>query len=252
MPRLPGVELKFHGRGVLVRVNSTAVEVNGCGVELQLHVMSSDAKPEERRRSGRRTGDSGTRAAILAAAREQFASKGYDGASLRVIAAAAGVDTGLIRHFYGSKDELFEVALEIPHEISRRVANALAGGPDGLGERLVDAYLGLWEDPASAGAMLAVVRSAITSDRAADRLRAMFTARFLAEIAPHLQQQDVEVRSALAASHLMGIVIARYVVRVEPIAGLDRATLVAVSAPIVEGFLTGSLLPQARSATSPS
>jgi hypothetical protein len=94
---------------------------------------------------------------------------------------------------------------------------------------------------------LAVVRSAVSSDRGADRLRAMLAARFLAEIAPHLTPPDGEVRAALAASHLMGIAIARFVVRAEPIAGLDRATLVAVSGAVVQGLLTGPLPPPAHS-----
>ncbi|MGC9669789.1 TetR family transcriptional regulator [Planosporangium sp. 12N6] len=193
-----------------------------------------------RRAVGRRTGESGTRAAILAAAREQFASKGYDGASLRVIAAAAGVDTGLIRHFYGSKDNLFEAALQIPPAFTQQMAKALAGDPDGIGERLVDAYLRLWEDPATAEPLLAVVRSAISSDRAADRLQAMLNARFLAEIAPHLHRPDGEARAALAGAHLLGVAIARYVVRVGPIAALDRDVLIALCAPTIQRLLVDS------------
>jgi AcrR family transcriptional regulator len=205
--------------------------------------MSSGVEPENRRTVGRRTGDSGTRAAILIAAREQFAGKGYDGASLRVIAAAAGVDTGLIRHFYGSKDDLFDAALELPNEIPQRMARALAGDPAGLGERLLDAYLGLWEDPASAGALLAIVRSAIASDRAADRLQAMLSARFLADLAPHLGEATGQARTALAGAHLLGVAVARYVVRVGPLADLDRDELIALCAPTIQRYLTGPTPP---------
>ncbi|MEV6348256.1 TetR family transcriptional regulator [Actinoplanes sp. NPDC051851] len=200
-------------------------------------------EPENRRTPGRPTGggDSGTRQAILDAAREQFAAKGYDGASLRVIAAAAGVDTGLIRHFYGSKDDLFDAALEIPQEFTQRVARAVTGDPDNFGERLVDTYLTLWEDPASSAALLAIVRSAIVSDRAADRLQAVLNARFLAELAPHLGGKGGHARAALAGAHLLGIAIARYVVRAGPIADLDRGTLVAWCAPAVQRYLTAPL-----------
>ncbi|MEU4217150.1 TetR family transcriptional regulator [Actinoplanes sp. NPDC026623] len=196
-------------------------------------------EPENRRTAGRRTGESGTRDAILAAAREQFAGKGYDGASLRVIAAAAGVDTGLIRHFYGSKDDLFDAALELPDEIPQRLTRALTGDPDRLGERLIDVYLGFWEDPASAGALLAIVRSAIASDHAADRLQAMLSARFLADLAPHLGGTIGQARVALAGAHLLGIAVARYVVRAGPIADLDRAELIALCAPAIQRYLTG-------------
>lgn len=201
---------------------------------------------ENRRTAGRRAGgDSGTRDAILTAAREQFAAKGYDGASLRVIAASAGVDAGMIRHFYGSKDDLFDAALEIPAEFTARLVEVLGGDPEHLGERLTDAYLGMWENPATAGAVLAIVRSAIASDRAADRLQAMLNARFLADLAPRLGLADGQARTALAGSHLLGVVIARYVVRIGPIAEMDRGTLVAWCAPTIQRLLTGPL-PVAR------
>ncbi|WP_203897739.1 TetR/AcrR family transcriptional regulator [Virgisporangium aliadipatigenens] len=190
--------------------------------------------------AGRRPGGSGTRAAILAAAREQFADKGYGGASLRTIAAAAGVDPGLIRHFYGSKDDLFAAALEVPEEMAELMVRALTGHPDGLGERVLRAYLAVWEDPAMAGPLLAVVRSAVTSERAAERLRTLIGARLLAEVAPHLGP-DGDVRAGITAAHLMGIAVSRYVFRVEPVASLDREVLIGVCAPVIQAYLTGPL-----------
>ena len=207
--------------------------------ELQ-SVPMADAETA-RKRPGRRTGDSGTRAAILAAARDQFARMGYDGASLRMIAADAGVDTGLIRHFFGSKEELFAATLDIPEEIVTRMTEALAGDPDRLGERLIRTYLSLWEDPVSAEPFLAIVRSAVSSDRAADHLRAIISARVLGTAAPALTQDNSDVRAALAGSQLVGIALARYVIRVEPLASLDRDTLVALCAPAIQRYLTGPL-----------
>src|SRR4051794_23640348 len=110
-------------------------------------------------KAGRRTNGSGTREAILAAARDQFAAKGYHGAALRTIAAAAGVDAGLIRHFFGSKDDLFAATVHIPPEVAAGLLSALAGDPEGLGRRMADAYLRLWEDPATAEPIRAVARS---------------------------------------------------------------------------------------------
>ncbi|MFJ9381216.1 TetR/AcrR family transcriptional regulator [Streptomyces sp. NPDC101455] len=199
--------------------------------------MSAEAQPGTRR-TGRRTGDSGTRAAILAAAREEFAARGYDGASLRVIAAAAGVDRALIRHFYGSKDDLFDAALEFPAELFQSVVKALPGNPDQLGERLVDAYLLLWENPDSSGALSAIVRSAISSDQAADRLQEMLTARFLSDMAPHLDETASQAGIALAGAHLLGIAVARYVVGVGPVASMDRAELITRCGPAVQLYLT--------------
>ncbi len=190
---------------------------------------------------GRRAGDSGTREAILAAARDQFAAKGYGGASLRTIAAAAGVDTALIRHFFGSKDGLFAATLHVPEEILQHMLRALDGPSDRLGERMVDMYLRLWEDPATAGPILAVARSAISSDKAADRLRNILGAVVFRRALPHLAADHADVRVALAGAHLMGVALARYVVRVEPLTALDRDALIAMCAPAIQRYLTQPL-----------
>jgi AcrR family transcriptional regulator len=198
-------------------------------------------QPAATRNVGRRTGESGTREAILVAARDQFAAKGFDGASLRMIAAAAGVDTGLIRHFYGSKADLFAATLHIPDELIQRLLAALTGEPDHVGERMIDTYLRLWEDPATGEPILAIARSAIASDKAADRLQAILNAKVLREALPHLAPDHTDTRVALAGAHLMGVAIARYVVRLEPLASLDRDTLIALVAPAIQRYLTQPL-----------
>lgn len=195
----------------------------------------------ETRRTGRRTGDSGTREALLAAARSQFAAHGFQGASLRAIAGEAGVDPALIRHFYGSKDGLFEATLEIPQQLVDRIKAELAGGPDGIGERLTRTYLGLWEDPASAGPLLTLIRSALTSESVAERLRTMLGQRLLAEVPALIGAPDGEVRAALIGAHLVGVALARHVLRLPPIARLDLDTLVAHCAPAVQRYLTEPL-----------
>ena len=194
-----------------------------------------------RRPSGRRRGDSGTREAILRAAREQFAGHGYRGASLRAIAAAAGVDPALIRHFYGSKDDLFAATLDFPPAAVERVLEALHGPREGLGERVVRAYLGLWEGPDTAAPLLTMFRSAVSSQQAADLLREFLRARVLSRVAPDLGPDRPELRTTLASSHLLGTAVARYVVRVPPLADVDREELVALLAPTVQHYLTAPL-----------
>ncbi|WP_432562874.1 TetR/AcrR family transcriptional regulator [Kineococcus sp. SYSU DK003] len=194
-----------------------------------------------RRPSGRRRGDSGTRAAILQAAREQFAIHGYRGATMRTIAAAAGVDPALIRHFHGSKDELFAATVDFPSAALDRVLAALAGDHDGLGERVARVYLGLWEDPETSAPLLAVFRSAVGSERAAGLLREFLRGRVLSRVAPNLGVESSELRTTLAVSHLLGTAVARYVLRVPPLADLETEELVAVLAPAIQRYLTGPL-----------
>ncbi|WP_344427468.1 TetR/AcrR family transcriptional regulator [Pseudonocardia ailaonensis] len=197
--------------------------------------------PREARRPGRRSGDSGTREAILTAARGQFAAHGFRGASLRTIAGEAGVDPALIRHFFGSKDDLFDATLEVPHQLVERIKAELAGEPEGLGERLTRTYLGLWEDPATSGPLLALMRSAVTSEPAAERLRAMLGRRLFAEVPALLGRSDGEVRAALIGAHLVGVALARHVVRLPPVAELDLDTLVSYCAPAIGRYLTEPL-----------
>ncbi|HEY0689801.1 MAG TPA: helix-turn-helix domain-containing protein, partial [Kribbella sp.] len=98
-------------------------------------------------RTGRRPGKQDTREAILFAAREAFAERGYDAASIRVIAAAAGVDPALVHHYFGTKDQLFLDAMRVPVDPTMVIPMVLAGGIDGVGERLVRNLLTVWDSP---------------------------------------------------------------------------------------------------------
>ena len=199
--------------------------------------------PPAKRPSGRRRGDSGTRQAILEAARDLFAAKGYQAATVRDIAAAARVDPALIRHYFGSKDDLFAATLHVPPELLHTAAAVLAGDASTLGERFVRAYLGFWEDAATAAPMRAIFRTAVTSDKAADLLLEFLQSRVLRELAPSLGTDRPELRALLASTHLLGVAIARFVVHVEPLASLDREALVALLAPTVQRYLTEPLTP---------
>lgn len=190
--------------------------------------------------SGRRAGDSGTRDAILDAARDLFAEHGYDGASIRAIATAAGVDPALIRHFFGDKDGLFAAIVSDRSMVPQRIGAALPGSPDTLGERVTDAYLGLWEDPEVRPVLLALVRSATTSGRAAEMLMEIMGARLQSEaaIGPLTENRMHDV--AIAASHLFGVAVARHVLGVPALAELSHDELVAEIAPAIQRYLTRS------------
>src|SRR5215213_9359869 len=121
----------------------------------------ADWRGAGQRRGGRRPGESGTRNAILSAARVGFASQGYAGTTIRGVASAAGVDPALVNHFYGSKDGLFAASLALPADLPERLLGALEGPAEGVGERLVRFYLGLWEDPVTAGQLRAMMTSAV-------------------------------------------------------------------------------------------
>ena len=125
----------------------------------------ADGARAGRSRGGRRAGDSGTREAILDAARPPFAEHGYDGATIRGIAADAGVDPALVHHFYGTKERLFAAAMRLPVVPSEvltaafaEVAGGAGSGPGGLGEHLVRMALTVWERTEVRGVFLGLLR----------------------------------------------------------------------------------------------
>src|SRR5919204_863212 len=107
--------------------------------------MASTSGTPQRR--GRRPGAPDTRATILEAARASFAESGFAGTTIRRVASAAGVDAALVHHYFGTKDDLFLAAMELPVDPRQALAPALADGAEGAGERLLRVFLTLWDDP---------------------------------------------------------------------------------------------------------
>jgi AcrR family transcriptional regulator len=199
-----------------------------------------DAPRRRGRPSGARAGGApGTRERILAAARTVFSERGYDKASIRSIAKEAGVDSALVHHYFGTKEQVFGAAIELSFEPALAAAEILANGRDGIGERLARAFIGVWEDPAGREPLLAVVRSALTNDTAAAVLRTFVLRRLLEPVIAGLDVPDPHLRAELAASQMIGVAIMRYVLRAEPIASTPVDDVVALAGPALQRYLTG-------------
>jgi AcrR family transcriptional regulator len=142
---------------------------------------------EDARRTGRRTGDSGTREAILAAARTRFGDHGYAGATIRAVAADAGVDPALVHHFFGTKERLFAAAMRLPVIPGELISAALAPGARdpgrSLGEHLLRTVLSAWAVDEVRETFLGLMRSAVTSGQAAAMLREFATDSILGRLA---------------------------------------------------------------------
>lgn len=183
-------------------------------------------------RTGRRPGSGGTREQILIAARREFAARGFQGATTRSIAKSADVNVALLAHYFGSKHDLFIATTELPDAVRGQLAEVLTGELPGAGERLTRGYLGLWEEMATRERFLASFRSFMTDPETMSQLRQMILG---------MHEQDgpgvhSERRSglALAMSHLVGVVIARHVTELTPIAEMPFEELVACVAPAVQ------------------
>jgi len=187
---------------------------------------------------GRRRGSPDTRSAILAAARARFASSGFGGTTIRAVAADAGVDPALVHHYFGSKDDLFVAALSLPVDPRAVMAAQVVGPLEGAGERLLRALLGVWDDPDSRPALLAMVRRLLESGGEA-MFREGFLPVVLLPLGHALGIEDAERRMPLVASQIIGVLLLRYVVKAEPLASMDVEEIVAVYAPVLDGFLAG-------------
>ncbi|MFG3158029.1 TetR family transcriptional regulator [Streptomyces sp. NPDC048219] len=196
--------------------------------------------PARRRGRPPRTESAGTRDRILAVAREEFSERGYEKTSVRGIAKAAGVDSALVHHYFGTKEQVFEAAIEVAFAPALDAPEALGDGPlDGVGERLTRFILGLWENPGTRAPLLAIIRSAVNNDTAAAVFRRLVAAQLLRRIAERLDLPDAELRAELAAAQLVGCAMLRYVIKVEPLASADPERIVARLAPVVQNHLTG-------------
>jgi AcrR family transcriptional regulator len=194
------------------------------------------------RRTGRRPGNQDTRKDILDAAGEAFAERGYDGASIRQIATGAGVDPALVHHYFGTKEQLFLETVQAPVNPREVLPAVLAGGVDGVGERLVRMFLGIWDSPAGSTAV-ALLRSVVSNEWTARMLREFLISQILRRITKELDLEtpDAPLRASLVASQLVGLAMARYIVKVEPIASAPAEQLVTAIGPTLQRYLAGDL-----------
>jgi len=195
------------------------------------------------RRPGRRPAGSGTREAILEAARAAFTTHGYNGASIRQIAKGAGVDPALVHHYFGTKQGIFAEAMHFPFDPSVLIEQVLAGDRGQVGERLVRLFLTVWESEEARAPIVALIRSAVTHEQAAAMLREFVTEALVVKVAGELDVPDAALRPPLIGSQLIGLVFMRYIIKLEPLASADPETLVAAVAPTVQRYLTGDLGP---------
>lgn len=193
------------------------------------------------RRTGRRPGSEDTRGRILVAARKAFGERGYDGATVRDVAARASVDPALVHHYFGTKQQLFLAASEFPVDVAEVVPRLLAGPRDGMGERFVRFVVELWDRPEVQPLLMGIVRSASTDKVAAGMMRRLLAEGPFLALTRAIDLPDARLRATLAGTQLMGLVLARYVILVEPLATMTPAELATMLGPTMDRYLAGDL-----------
>lgn len=171
-----------------------------------------------------------TRAAILRAARERFAAEGYERATIRAIAAAAGIDPSMVMRYYGSKAQLFAAAAQF----DLRLPDLAALPREQVGHALVAHFLDRWEHDE---ALQALLRTGAAGDAAA-RMRAIFVDQLVPVVTALGGGGDPRVAAGLAATQVLGFALCRYVLAWPEIADMDRDQVLARLGPTVQRYLT--------------
>lgn len=190
---------------------------------------------------GRRPAGADTRGAILAAARAEFAERGFEAASMRSVARRAGVDPALVRHYFPDRTELFAVSVlpptANPAEVAARI---VAGGLPGLGERLVTEVLTLWsgDDGEAFRAAAGLMAGNLERPRA---LVAYLGRTIFEHIGRLVAPDEVALRVGLLVSQVAGLLMVRFVIRMEPVASLPIGQVAAVVGPTLDRYLSAPL-----------
>jgi AcrR family transcriptional regulator len=193
-------------------------------------------------RSGRRPGSADTRGRVLAAARASFGERGFDGATIRDVAARAEVDPALVHHYFGSKQQLFVAAMEFPPELQAAIPELLAGPRADLGERIVGFIVDLWDGPTVRPLLTGLLRSATTDPVAAAMLRRLLSDGPFLALAIAIDRQDAELRAVLVGTQLIGLAMARYVVAMQPVASMPADELARAVGPTIQRYLAGDVI----------
>jgi AcrR family transcriptional regulator len=173
-----------------------------------------------------------TKAAILTAAREHFAARGYEAATIRGIAASAGIDAAMVIRYFGSKQNLFAIAAEF----DLRLPDLRAVPRMAVGTMLVEHFFDRWEGDET---LMALLRTAVTNESAAERMRGIFATQLVSAVTrlSGEPRAGAAARAGLIASQMLGLALCRYVLKLPPVVSTKRADLVRRLGPTIQRYL---------------
>lgn len=187
------------------------------------------------------------RDAVLDAARAAFHTRGYARTTVKGVAAMAGVAPSVVSKYYANKESMFAAAMRLPFDPASSVPALLAPGLDGMGERLVRATFELFKDESTREDLMALFQAGASAGRAAVSLREFLEESVVDRVADLVGIPDARMRSALISSHLLGLAVVRYIIRLEPLASAPEEQVVRIYAPLIQDLLDPTKpLPKAR------
>lgn len=193
------------------------------------------------KRPGRPPGTSDTRERILTSARELFARNGISHTSIRAVAKQADVDAALVHHYFGTKAQLFAAAIQVPLDPMTIIGPLRTAPVDELGSTLLTLLLPVWDSEIGAG-MIATLRSVIAGSEV-NLMRSFLREIVVVELASRVDNPSGSgvLRAEFAATQILGIVMARHILRLEPFASLPAQQIIETIAPNLQRYLTGEL-----------
>jgi len=210
-------------------------------------ITGADGAVQSPRRRGRPAKSAAqaedTRATIVSAAAREFSRDGYDATSMRGIARTAGVDPALVRHYFDTKADLFAEAIAVPMRPDQIVKRALSGPRDDIGVNLVRYMVETLDKPGASDRVLRMMHTALGQEFAARMMRQFVMREVLKQIAKELGEEDSELRASFAATQVVGLLVARYGIKIQPLASAAPEEVVARIGPVVQWHLMGNPLP---------
>ncbi|MGW4898119.1 TetR/AcrR family transcriptional regulator [Kitasatospora sp. NPDC004240] len=183
---------------------------------------------------GARRSAAATRSAILRAARDRFAAQGYERTTIRAVAADAAIDPSMVMRYFGSKEQLFDAALAI----DLRLPDLSGVAPEELAGTLVRHFLNRWESDPSDDALLVLLRSAVTNERAAQRMHEVFATQVAPALTAAVGHAAAARSGGLIASQLLGLALTRYLLQLPAVTALTPEQIADVLTPAIRATLT--------------
>ncbi|MFN8195288.1 MAG: TetR family transcriptional regulator [Nocardioidaceae bacterium] len=203
---------------------------------------------EDARGRGRPRGSPDTKGAIVTAAKARFSTDGYAATSLRSIARDAGVDPALLNYHFGSKQGLFAAVMALEFSPSAVLEEVLAGagraGGPPTAAVLLGAFVDAWDDENRRASIVVLLREAVANDETRRLLREYIEREILGRVAAHLGGRDARQRAAPVATIMAGLVFARYVIAIEPLASMSRAEVIRFIGPTLSHALREPVAPR--------
>ena len=203
-------------------------------------MASSSPKPATRSR-GPRVDRGVAMAQITEAARTSFAENGWAGTTMRGVARAAGVDPALVHYYFKSKEELLDASTTPPAELIEKLQE-ISGVPlDQRGTAILERVIWVWTRPETREVLRSILLTAAHEDRTLQKLRLFFTATILPSVSPQWDESERALRAGLVASQVSGVIMTRWIWKVEPLASLPDAQLIELIAPTLQRYLSDPL-----------